>query len=571
MKRKHLNIAAIFTFAVTGLGVNFGFSASAQENRPRVNPTPTVVPTPRPRVTPTPKPTPKIPAGQQTPTPTPTPKPTPMPPQQYLTLPELQAKIQNVLSRPNLQRGNIGVKIVSLDTHKVIYEQNAEKYFMPASNMKSYTVAAAIEKLSPDFRFVTSVYATAPPDANGVIKGDLTVFGRGDISLSYAFYDGDYYKGLDALADKIAQTGVKRIEGNLVGDETYFSGDAVPNGWEWDDLQWKSGAEISALPLNDNLADLSVKPGFAAGAPCVVLVLPINPVIRIVNRCVSSAAGAMRTLKVEKKLAQNILEISGAMPVGDKGFDNFITVSHPSEMFTALLKQRLQMKGITITGQTRVFGELEKAALIAQTRLPFIEIAKLESPPLSIVAAKTLKPSQNTYTETILWTLGEEVGRKQQLLEVSDGSSPPNRTSSELGLSVVSKFLNEIGIPSDSVIQWDGSGLSRHNLITPASAVALYTYMSKSRYANIWRDALTIGAVDGTLKNRFKGTTAAGNVRGKTGTIDQVSSLSGYVTTAADERMVFSIIVNGVEDTQLRQVTIDEIIVALANFRSKSN
>ena len=556
MKRNQLNIAALFAFAILSFGFNFGFSASAQISRPRVNPTPTPKNSPTPKITPTP-------------TPSVTPTPTPTPPQ-YLTLSEVQAKIQNVLSRPNLQRGHIGVKIVSLDTNQVIYEQNAEKYFMPASNMKGYTVAAALEKLSPDFRFITSVYATAMPDANGTVKGDLTIYGRGDVSLSNTFYDGDYYKGLDALADKIVQSGVKKIEGNLIGDETYFSGSAIPNGWEWDDLQWKSGAEISALPLNDNLVDLSVKPNFAAGAPCSVLILPINPVMRVVNRCVTSAAGTLRTLKIEKKLAQNIIEISGTLPAGDKGFANFITVSHPSEMFTALLKQRLQMKGVTIAGQSRVFGAAEKSTLIAETRLPFIEIAKLESPPLSVLAAKTLKPSQNTYTETILWTLGEEIGRKQTTVDGTNGNSDlSNKTSSELGLSVVGKFLNEIGMPPDGVIQWDGSGLSRHNLITPASAVALYIYMSKSRYANVWRDALTIGAVDGTLKNRFKGTIAANNVRGKTGTIDQVSSLSGYLTTAANERLVFSIIINGVEENQLRQTTIDEIVIALASYKGK--
>ncbi len=562
MKRKQLNIAAIFAFTVLSFGFNFGFFASAQINRPRVNPTPT------PKITPTPKvkvsPTPKI-------TPTPTVTPTPTPPQ-YLTLPEVQAKIQNVVSQPNLRRGQIGVKIVSLDTNQIVYEQNAEKYFMPASNMKGYTIAAALEKLSPDFRFITSVYATAMPDANGAVKGDLTIFGRGDVSLSNTFYDGDYYKGLDALADKIVQSGVKRIEGNLIGDETYFSGSAIPNGWEWDDLQWKSGAEISALPLNDNLVDLNVKPSVTDGAACGILVLPFNPVMRVVNRCLTSAAGMPRTLKIERKLAQNILEISGTLPVGDKGFNNFITVSRPSELFTALLKQRLQMKGVTITGQARVFGALEKAALIAETRLPFIELAKLESPPLSVLAAKTLKPSQNTYTETILWTLGEEIGRKQTPVDPTNGNADlSNKTSSELGLSVVDKFLSEIGMPPDSVIQWDGSGLSRHNLITPASAVALYTYMSKSRYANVWRDAQTVGAIDGTLRNRFKGTIAANNVRGKTGTIDQVSSLSGYVTTAAGERLVFSIIVNGVQENQLRQATIDEIVVALANFKGKTN
>ena len=568
MKRKQLNAVIVFALLLACLGFNFEFPTSAQTERPRSAPTPTPKVSPTAKTAPTLKISPSL-TPSASPTPTATPTPTPL---QFSTLPELQAKIQTVLARPELRRGNIGVKIVSLDTNKIIYEQNAEKYLMPASNMKSYTVAAAIEKLSPDFRFVTSVYAFAPPDASGTIKGDLTVYGRGDVSISYTFNDDDYYKGLDALADKIVAAGVKRIEGNLIGDETYFSGGAIPNGWEWDDLQWKSGAEISALPLNDNLLNLSIKPGSISGAPCVVLVLPINPVSRIVNRCTTAATGAARTLKVEKKLAQNILEISGAIPAGDNGFNNFITVSHTAELFTALLKQRLQVKGVIVTGQARVFGAAEKTALIAQTRLPYVEITKLESPPLSHIAAKTLKPSQNTYTETILWTLGEEIGRKQPATGANNFNQDlSNRTSSELGLNVVGRFLDEIGLPPDSIVQWDGSGLSRHNLITPASAAALYTYMSKSRYAQVWRDALTVGAVDGTLKNRFKGTIAANNVRGKTGTIDQVSSLSGYVTTLAGERMVFSIIVNGVEENQLRQATIDEIVVALAGLRAKSN
>ena len=563
MKRNQLNIIALLTLTLACFGFNFGISATtAQENQPNFKPTPTPFPTAKPIVK-----TPALPNTVLTPTPAPVPTPP-----QYKNLPELQAKIQTVLARPELQRGQIGIKIVSLDTGKTVYEQNAEKYFMPASNMKNFTMAAALEKLSPDFKFVTSVYATAPPDVNGTIKGDLTVYGRGDVSISYAFNDGDYYQGLDALADKIVQSGVKKVEGNLIGDETYFSGGAIPDGWEWDDLQWKSGAEISALPLNDNLLDLSVKPNQTVGAPCGVLILPLNAVTRVINRCTTSAAGTARTLKIEKKLAQNILEISGAMPVGDKDFANFITVSHPSELFTQLLKQRLQIKGVTVTGQAKVFGETDKAAQINQIKLPFVEIAKLESPPFSVIAAKTLKPSQNTYTETVLWTLGEEIGRKQPSFEVSsDRSTTPNRTSAELGLSVVSKFLNDIGIAADSVVQHDGSGLSRHDLITPASAVALYAYMAKSRYAAVWRDALTIGAVDGTLKNRFRNTAAANNVRGKTGTIDQVSSLSGYITTQADERMTFSIIVNGVEDSAVRMATIDQIVVALANFSGKSN
>ena len=529
------------------LGINFG--AAAQETkRQRVIEKPT--PTPKPTATPTPT---------VSPTPFATPAPTPVPIQ---TLGDLQSRIRLALSRPELRRGTVAIKIASLDTGKTVYEENADKYVMPASNMKNFTVAAALERLSPDFRFTTSVYANSMPDASGAIKGDLRIYGRGDVSLSAAFYEGDYLKGLDVLADKIAQAGVKRVEGNLIGDESYFSGGAIPPSWEWDDLQWRSGAEVSALPLNDNTLDLSVKPGSAVGSTCAVGLQPFNSIMRVVNRCLTSAADVKRDLTIKKALEQNILEISGTMPVGDKGFSSFLTVSHPAELFVALLKQRLQEKGVTITGQTRVVGTKEKAVSSTVSSVPPVEITKLESPPFGLIAAKTMKPSQNLYTETILWTLGEQFGDKTN----------PKLTSAERGAAVVRAFLQQVGIPPDAIVQWDGSGLSRHNLVTANANVQLYTYMAKqSRYAQAWRDSLTIGGTDGTLQNRFKGTVAAGNVRGKTGTIDQVSALSGYVTTASGETLVFSIIINGVTNSGIRTATIDEIVVNLANFNGRVN
>lgn len=497
-----------------------------------------------------------------TPTPTPTASPTPTPVNPNApTIFDLQAKIRQTLARPELRRGNIGIKIASLDTGKVIFENDAEKYFMPASNMKSFTVAAALEKLSPNFRFITSVYAASQPDATGTLKGDLTIYGRGDISISTAFYDKDYYKGLDNLAEKIVAAGVKRIEGSLIGDESYFTGNAIPYSWEWDDLQWYYGAEISALPLNDNALDLSVRPG-ALGTPCVVNVLPFNPVMRVVNTCRTTAANVKRDLTVKKDLDQNVLEISGTLPAGDKGFSDSVTVSRPAELFVALLKQRLEQKGVIITGQTRVVGAKEKAFLAVASTVAPVELAKIESPPFSLIAARTMKPSQNLYTETILWTLGEQLGDK----------SNPRATSAERGIAVVRNFLNEAGIAPDGIIQWDGSGLSRHNLVTPAALVALYEYMAKqSKYPGVWLEALTVGGVDGTLRNRFKGAKTNGNVRGKTGTIDQVSALSGYVTTSTGEKLVFSVIVNGVNDGRLRVATIDEIIGYLANFNGSLN
>ena len=172
------------------------------------------------------------------------------------------------------------------------------------------------------------------------------------------------------------------------------------------------------------------------------------------------------------------------------------------------------------------------------------------------------------YTETLLWTLGEQARNSN----VTPGNGTPVSTadSSELGIAAVKKFLIEIGVAPDGIVQYDGSGLSRHNLITPAAVVQLYTYMAKqSRFSQVWRDSLTIGGVDGTLRNRFRGTRAQANVRGKTGTIDQVSALSGYIKTAAGEELVFSMVVNGVASNPARVSLLDELVLHLANFTGK--
>src|SRR4030095_3901706 len=138
------------------------------------------------------------------------------------TLPELQARISQILAKPELAPAMVGVKVVSLDTGRVLFEENAQKLLRPASNMKLYTVAAALDRLSPDFRFVTSVYSSAKPDATGVVRGDLTIYGRGDPSLAARFNNGDYFKAIDDLASRIVAAGVKRVEGDIVGDESYF-------------------------------------------------------------------------------------------------------------------------------------------------------------------------------------------------------------------------------------------------------------------------------------------------------------------------------------------------------------
>lgn len=549
MKLNNKRITITLLIAFLGLSLATGFSAQTGNNRKRVA---------------TPTPTPKkgvMGVPNSTPIPTFTPPiqiPTPTPAVSGTSISSLQRQIISTLSNPQLRRSNIGVKIVSLDTGATVFEQNAGKYFMPASNMKSYTVAAALEKLTPDFRFVTSVYANAKPETDGTVRGDLIIYGRGDPSISTAFYDGDYLGGLNVLADEIIKSGVRRVQGNLIGDETFFYTDPVPPGWEWDDLQWYYGAEISTLSINDNAVDISVKPGFV-GNPCVIVIKPDSTLMAIVNKTKTVAAGTKRDLRITKKLGENVLEVSGTMPLNDGGFNGNIALSRPASGFVRLLRQVLESKGVTFTGQTRAFNRAERDGKPLDTA-SLTEIAKLESPPLSIIAAKTLKPSQNLYTELILRALGEKLGNKNDLL----------KSSEQRGIEVVSEFLRQAGVVGGDVVQYDGSGLSRHNIITPDSAVALYTFMTKSRFSAAWMNALTIGGVDGTLRNRFKGTKASGNVRGKTGTIDQVAALSGYITSASGERFVFAVLTNGVPDVNLRRSTIDDIVIALANFDGKT-
>src|SRR5690606_18206995 len=208
-------------------------------------------------------------------------------------------------------------------------------------------------------------------------------------------------------------------------------------------------------------------------------------------------------------------------------------------------------KGVEVTGRT--FAMNDPATIPTDLTT---QIARIESPPLSEIAAATMKPSQNMYTETLLWTIGEHSRAK-----LPADSPAASRSSSELGREAVREFLKGIGIAEDAVLQSDGSGLSRHNLVTPASVVDLYVYMAKrSRYKDAWRNSLTIAGVDGTLRNRFKGTRGEANVRGKTGTINQVSALSGYLTTAGGENLVFSALVNGVPQGSTRVGLIDEVV-----------
>src|ERR1041385_3996558 len=349
------------------------------------------------------------------------------------TLPELRAKISEVLAKPELSSAMVGIKVVSLDNGRVLFEENATKLLRPASNMKLYTVAAALDRLSPDYRFSTSVYANSRPDAAGVFHGDLTIYGRGDPSIAARFNNGDYFKAIDDLATRIVAAGVKRVEGDIVGDESYFVGPKYGSGWHWEDLTWCYGAEITPLTANDNALDLFIKPGIAVGQPALITTGPPDPLLTIVNKVTTSAKGSKRELSIERGLNEKTIMITGSIPLEDRGYTGGIGISHPALLFVYMLRSSLAQKGVVITGASRTSegrGGYQN------------EIATLQSPPLSVIALHTLKPSQNLYTARILRTLGK----------VSPPPPPTTMTSTlpqsseELGLEAVHSFLKTVGI-----------------------------------------------------------------------------------------------------------------------------
>ncbi|MDQ3805136.1 MAG: D-alanyl-D-alanine carboxypeptidase/D-alanyl-D-alanine-endopeptidase, partial [Acidobacteriota bacterium] len=474
---------------------------------------------------------------------------------------ELAARIRQIIARPEFAASQLAVKVASLDTGRVLFEENARKWMQPASNLKLFTVAAALDRFGPDYRFVTSVYAPAPPDPTGTLRGDLTVYGRGDPTFATRFNpegDNDYYRAVDELAARAAASGLRRVEGDLVGDESYFAGLPLAFGWEWDDLQWWYGAEVSALSVNDNSVDLSVRPGARVGDPCQISVGPVTPLVTVVDRTRTSPRGTKRELDVHRPLGQNVLEVSGSLPLDDRGYTASVAVTNPALMFATMFRQALERRGVTFTGRTRTVNWRERARAPLDVSA-LVELATRQSPPLSVIAAQTLKPSQNLYTELLLRALGKA------------SATDPKQWSDQAGVAAVKNFLRGAGVEERQLNMLDGSGLSRGNLVTADAVVRLLVHMNRHRHGAAFRAALPVAGVDGTLRNRMRGTPAASNLRAKTGTLSSSTTLAGYLFTAAGERLVFSLMINNPpRDTDPRTGFTDAVAVLLASFAGRS-
>ena len=425
------------------------------------------------------------------------------------TLFELRQRLADHIGQPKYAGALWGVKIVSLATGGTVFEQNPEKLFSPASNCKLYTLALALDRLGADYRIKTSLYAKAKPSRAGTLKGDLIVYGRGDPTLNAWLHGGDLYQAFEPLVCALSQAGVKRITGDVVGDESYFRGPPLGSGWAWDDLEHSYGAEISALTINDNILQAVLRPGDRIGAPCQLTLRPETAWLKLDNRTQTRERGTAPRIQFHHPLCDKVIYIAGQMPIDDAGSTNEVTLHNPAGLFASFLKEALVRRGIKVGGKARSMNWLGRQAQ-PRDRESLVELGSVESLPLRDIASLVQKRSQNLYADLLL----AHVGEKSRAAD-----SPADETSESLGIRELDRFLAEVGIRPGEVLFEEGSGLSRNNLATPNATVTLLRFMSRHKDAQVYLDALPTAGVDGTLAGRMTGTPAAGNARAKTGTL----------------------------------------------------
>ena len=489
------------------------------------------------------------------------------------TLAELQTAIAALLDQPKFAAARWGVRIITPDG-RAIFERDADKTFMPASNLKLYTTSAALDAFGPDFRIKTSVYA-AKPVRSGLLRGDLILYGRGDPNLSPRFdtddpkryselKPADKITAIERLADQIKSRGVKIIAGDLIGDDSYFAGDLLGPGWEWDDAQFYYGAEVSALTVNDNSVSFTITPARRVGDKPTIRVQPQTNYVNITNHAKTSDGGQTR-IGVHRPLNQNSIEFFGSIPRGAREFEVDIAVHDPASFAATLLKEALLRRSVRVQGRVK---RLDAVARIAE---PFdesklVEIASVESPPLAELLRVVNKQSQNLHTELMLRQLGAQ--QTTAPTELDDYGRP--KSTAARGNEVRRQFLQKAGVEIQPLSLRDGSGLARQNLVTPRSTSRLLEFMLTHQHFNVWRESLVVAGVDGTLERRMRDTAATNNFRGKTGTLSYANALSGYVTTKRGQSLILSLMGNNYTGAG-REVTavLDQICVMLAEFEGE--
>jgi D-alanyl-D-alanine carboxypeptidase/D-alanyl-D-alanine-endopeptidase (penicillin-binding protein 4) len=466
---------------------------------------------------------------------------------------KLDHDIQQILEEPDVARGFWGIYAVSLDNGRALYALNQDKLFTPASNTKLFTTAAVLGSIGPTYRFKTTVESLGTVDKYGRLNSDLILVGRGDPNLSGRTLPYNLrterkvppIQVLQDLADQLVQKGLKFVDGDVVADDSYYVFERYGEGWSQDDLVWEWGAPVSALTVNDNVMFVNILPADRPGERAFLNVDPFPEYYRIDNRVLTTPQGTgPHKIYINREPGSNQLTLWGNIPQDDPGAGEALAIEDPADFAAKLFRELLEQRGVVIYGRPRTH-HTELASMqtftvtsiasggggdsAARTSPAPLVLATYQSQPILEDLRVINKVSQNLHAELMLRLLGKEKGTSGSI---------------EGGLEVLRGFLISAGLKPDEFVFYDGSGLSRENLVTPEAVVKLLQYAHSQNWGELYEDTLPVAGVDGSLAERFKNSPLRGVVRGKTGSLNHVNSLSGYATTRSGDHIAFCIFSN---------------------------
>jgi len=476
---------------------------------------------------------------------------TPLPKYQFMRSPQQQVAfdIDTLLNHAPTDMGWWGVKVQYPNTGEVIYERNPGKLFMPASNMKLYTTAAALWMLGPQYKYVTDFVASGNIDEKGVLQGDLIIKGSGDPSWSWRFFDGNYDSVMVIFIDSLKAKGITRIEGNIIGDDNIFDDQDLGYGWSWDDETYYYAAQLSGLSYSENYIDFDLLPdSLNPGNLVSIIPKPLTDYLNVRNELVTVSSDTSTKWDYGRDRTTNNAWFKGDYRLERGETERTITIHNPTLYTVHVLKERLRDAGIMVSGEPLDVDDLPDS-------LNYDEMTRLfsyHSHPLSDILRKVNRPSQNFIAETLQKTLGAEFGE--------EGSSYEGR-------KIEMMLFDSLGMDTRNIKLRDGSGLARHNLVSPNSTASLLQLMWDHPLRSYYIESLPLSGVTGTIRKRALGTAAEGNVRAKTGTIGWVRAFSGYTWTQSGEPVIFTFMVNHytIPTSQVNNY-LDEIMAILSEM-----
>jgi len=478
--------------------------------------------------------------------------------------PSLRETVQQLgdsaIGAPMWRHARWGMLVVDVTSGDTLLSRDAGRLFMPASNQKLLTAAVSMQTLGPDYRWRTPVLLRGQQRGDTWI-GDVLVAGSGDPSISDALRDGHAMSAFEPVVTALRARGIRRVRGDVLPIGDAFSGPPLGYGWEVDDFDSPYGAAVDELMFNEGLLTLRVYGGSKVGAPVRVVRAPTATFPTLNVRAETRAVVDRRErIRAAYDSVGVTVEITGAIAVGDSAILS-LAYRHPGDAFRAALREHIAASAVTLAprlrersrtrGRTRGRTTADSAKEFAVDTL-----VVLQSLPLRDVLPRMQKPSQNQIAELLFRTNGLQVS--------GDGSADSAR-------AVGARTLASFGVAPDDIAYRDGSGLSRHDYLTPRAVVQVLDAMRRSPWFEVYRNALPLAGVDGTIANRMKGTAAAGNAQAKTGTVDKARALSGYVTTADGHLVLFSLLCNNytVANREVERVQ-DLLVTTIAASRAGS-